>query len=315
MPCYSDYITIDSTTPSRSGLYIVNLPGVEISQLELLTKEDQADYEEFWAMIYKRAWDNLISDLSHSLQEKFFVDSKLVSRETSEFESGANVSTDLAGVTIEFNLPRYARLHIISVDVISEANYSSPEVTIDVYQDDENGDLLSTTSQEVTTGRNTIFIDQDYEVNKVFVAYDPSLYSFRSTENKRYTTPYISWDCDSCRFDCGGYEGTVEQINSGGLNVKYNVYCSVEKFACENINLFKQAFYYRLGLELIIERRFGNKLNRYMTMTLERAEELTNWYNTQFLENLNRAVRSQNMSEDPYCFKCKELVSARSQTP
>lgn len=314
MACYDNYITTDRSIPSRSGLYAVDLPGMEPSMWELLAKEDQ-DGEEFWAMIYKKAWDNFISELTHQLQDRFYVDSKLISRETSQFKVELNTSIGLAGVTIEFNLPRYARLHVVSVGVNSADNYDSPEVLIQVYEDDENGELLSEHSQEVSEGRNTIFIDQDYEVDKIFVAYDPEVYSFKQTENKRYDTPYISWGCDECAFDCGGYRGKIVQINGGGLNVKYNVYCSAEKFACENINLFKQAFFYRIGLEIVTERVMGNKLNKFMTMTEERYEQFLEYYTKTFSENLSRSMRSQNMAEDPYCFTCKEIVSKRSSTP
>lgn len=314
MLCYDNYITTDRSIPSRSGLYAQDLPGMEPSMWELLAKEDQ-DGEDFWDMIYKKAWDNFISDLTHQMQEKFWVDSKLISRQTSQFKVDINTTTGLAGVTIEFDLPRYAKIHVISADVISTEDYTSPEALIEVYEEDASGDLLSEHSQEVTEGKNTIFIDQDYDVNKIFVAYDPEVYSFKQTENKRYQTPYISWSCDQCEFDCGGYQGRVLQVNGGGLDVKYNVFCSVEKFACENINLFKQAFFFRIGLEIVYERRFGNRLNKFMTMTLERQEEFMAFYNKNFMDNLERSVRSQNMREDPYCFTCKELVSKRSSTP
>lgn len=314
MSCYDGYITINRTTPSRSGLYAEDLPGVDSTMWELLNKTDQTA-DEFWEMIVENAWNNFISDLTHQLQNKFFVDSKLVSRETSQFKADVNFNTGLAGVTIEFNLPRYAKLHIVSVDVFSDQEYTSPEAIIEVYHNDVSGDLLSTSYQELTEGKNTIFIDQDYEVNKVFVSFDPEQFAFRETENKRYDTPYISWGCDECAFDCGGYSGKVIQVNGGGLNVKYNIFCSVDKFACENINLFKQAFFFRIGLEIIYERRFGNRLNKFMTMTLERQEELMDFYDTKFTENLSRSVRSQNIREDPYCFTCKEIVSKRSSTP
>lgn len=314
MSCYSSYITINRTTPSRSGLYAEDLPGVDSTMWELLNKEDQTP-DEFWEMIYDKAWNNFISDLTHELQNKFFVDTKLVSRETSQFKEDVNLSADLAGVTIEFKLPRYAKLHIVSVDVFSDQEYNSPEGTITVYDTDETGDILSETSQELTEGKNTIFIDQDYDVNKVFVSFDPGLLALRETENKRYNMPYIYWGCDECLYDCGGYEGKVTQVNGGGLNVKYNVFCSVDKFACENINLFRQAFFYRIGLEIVAERVLGNRLNKFMTMEEARYDTLMDFYNKQYTENLSRSVRSQNMNEDPYCFTCKELVSKRSSIP
>jgi hypothetical protein len=292
----------------------VDLPGVELSMLDLLTKEDQVDYLEFWEMIYNKAWQNFISDLTDKLQDKFFVDSKLVSRETSQFKTDLS-GTGLAGVTIEFELPRYARLHIVSVDIWSVDAHASPEFQINIYDQDENGDLLYTADQEVNEGANTVFVDQDFNTNQVLIVFDADAYSLRQTENKRYDTDYLSYSCEECEFDCGGYLGRITQVNGGGLNVKYNVVCSIDKFACENINLFKQAFYYRIGLELVLERVLGNRINRFMTMTLERQEELMTYYTDTYQQKLSQAVRSQNMDEDPYCFSCKNTVYAKGQLP
>lgn len=318
MPCYDNYIGIDPSTPSRSGLYAVNLPGMELAMFDMLTREDQIDYLELWETVYNRAWQNFISDLTDAMQSKFYVDSKLVSRETSQFTDSLNLATGLAGVTIEFALPRYARLHIVSADVITETGYASPEFELQVRKDSADGELLYSVTDELGPGRDSVFIDQDFEVEKMFVGYDADIYALRSTENRRYNnlySPYYYFNCNSCEFDCNGYKGKIEQINGGGLNVRYNVVCSIEKFACENINLFKQAIFYRVGLELVYERIFGNRLNKYMTMTLERKDEFLLFYDKEYTKNLMQAVKSQNMKEDTHCFSCKDVLSSRSQTP
>lgn len=310
MQCYQDYITINRSTPSRSRLYAEDLPGVDSELWEGLTKVGQTE-EDLWSMLYDKAWNNLVSDVTGEFQDRFFVDTKIISRQTSDFLTEVNVGA-MSGVQIEFNLPRYARVHIVSVELISEADYDSPDVVIQVR--DANDNVLSEHSSEVETGRNTVFVDQEYDESVLKVVYDASLYSFRKTENKRYKTPYKSFSCDECLFDCGGYDGKITQIG-GGLNITYNVVCSVEKLVCENINLFRQAFFYRIGLEILAERMFGYRLNKYMAMTQERYQETFNFYNQNYRENLSRSVRSQSVMEDPYCFKCKRTVTAKSSLP
>lgn len=310
MQCYQDYITINRSTPSRSRLYAEDLPGVDSELWEGLTKVGQTE-EDLWTMLYDKAWNNIVSDVSGELQSRFFVDTKIVSRETSSFLHEINIG-EQSGVQIEFNLPRYAKIHIVSVDLISESDYDSPDGVIQVL--DENDEVLSEHSSEITAGKNTIFVDQEYSESKLKVVYDASVYDFIQTENKRYKTPYYKFSCDECLFDCGGYEGKITQIG-GGLNVKYNVICSVEKVVCENINLFKDAFFYRIGLEILAERMFGYRLNKYMTMTQERYQETFNFYNQNYTARLQRSVHSQSMLEDPYCFKCKKTVSMKSSIP
>lgn len=308
MSCYQDYVTQNKEILSRSRLYAEDLPGIDSDLWDLLSKMGQ-DGADFWEMIQKKAWDGLVSDLTALLQDKFYVDSKLVSRETSQFKTDFN-SGEQAGVKIEFTLPRYAKLHIVSIDVFSEADYGSPGIEI-LFLDKDGAEIHSVYS-ELTEGKNTIFIDHDFEESEIFVAYDPDTYSLKQTENKKYNSVYYRFTCDECVFDCGGYEGKIIQINNGGLNVKYNVFCSVEKYLCENINLFKQAYFFRIGLEIVFERRFGNRLNKFTTMTLERQDELMTFYNNSFNANLERSVRSTDMTEDPYCFSCKHLVSIKS---
>jgi hypothetical protein len=291
--CYTDYINLDESTPSRSGLYAGSLPGVDSEMIDGLAKEGKED--ETWAILYKRAYDGLTAEVRKLVNSKFNTDLKLVSRETSSFKASVN-SGGLSGVQIGFDLPKYARIHVISVGVYSEQEYETPDVPFYVYDEDENGELLHEESGEIIAGSNTINIDEDFSVNKIFVAYDANLYAFRQTENKRYSN-YLTWSCDECRFDCGGYEGTVKQINGGGLNVKYNVYCSIEKFICENINLFAQSLLWKIGVVITEERRFGERLNKFTTMTLERAEELMTYYTEKFNLEVVEVIKSQNIRE------------------
>lgn len=318
MPCYTDYIGIDRSATSRSGLYASDLPGVELSMLSGLTKDDQGDYVDLFEMIEQRAWSNLVSDVSLALQAKFFVNKKLVSRETSEFKEAANGATGLSGIKIKFNLPKYARIHILSVEVFSEQEYASPGSPITIYRKDENGEILFQTDQSIDQGRNVINIDQDFEADELYIAYDPDLFSFRQTENKYYNSTYSKWDVLDCIFPCWGdysYQGQITQVNGGGLNVKYVIHCSPEKFVCENLNLFRAAYWYRIGVELADEQLLGNRLNRFTTMTAERAEDRSGYFGTKYTSNVSEAVQAIKITEDPICFTCKNTVMAKTVIP
>ena len=292
----------------------MNLPGVELAQLEALTKTDQADYNEFWAMVYERAWQNLVSDVQDDLKDRFFVDAKLLTNETSEFLEAVNSGTN-AGVVIQFSLPKYARIHVVSVDIYSEAEYSSPDFVVEFREDDSGGDLLHSASGEVSAGKNTIFVDTDFEADKLFIGYDPSVYSIRKTQNKYYPLSTLSYDKLSCTFPCSFGIGSVTQIGGGGLNLKYVVYCSIEKFVCENINLFKLPLYWKIGIEILNEVRFGNNVNCFTAMTPERAIELYDFYNGEYRTKLDGSIKGLNIREDPFCFNCKNTVTHKTILP
>ncbi len=315
--CYSNYIGIDSTVASsESGLYITDLLGVTIRQLEDLTKEDQADYVAFFDSLKKTAWRNLRVDVQKKLGNKFLIDKKLLTRETSKFTTSLNANTGLAGVKIQVDLPKYARLQILSIGVKSDQAYTSPEAEFYVYRTDADGELLDTFTHELSEGVNTVPIYTDYEEDELFIAYDPEVLTLYGSTN-RYYDDYIQFSADlSCTFPCSfGEVGSVQQVNAGGLNVKFVVYCSIDKFLCENINLFQNAYLYRLGVDLTRERVVSDKVNRFTVLTKERADELFALYFSDYEQALSAVIDNINVKEDPICFTCKSIVSSRINLP
>jgi hypothetical protein len=316
LACFDNYIGISRFLgESRSGLYVTALPGVDIRVLDALTTKEQADFKEFWSDIYKRAWDSLLSALSSRMQKQFHVDYKLVSRETSQFQANTNDSWQDSGILIRFDMPKYAVLHVISVGVWAEEPYSSPGLVIEFKDEDQFGELLHQVDAEVTLGRNTINVDRDFETNQLFISYDSLLYGLRKTDNKEYDTGYAYYDKLFCTLSCGWGDGEIRQVNGGGLNVKFNIRCSIEKFLCENINLFKMPLWWQCGLQLIHERRYGNRLNEFTTMSFQDAESMEGKYQFEFDRELDNAIGSQRIYEDPVCFQCNGIVSTKNIIP
>lgn len=313
--CFASYITISqAVATSRSGRYATDLPGIDTAMLTAIARSTSENYATIWPTIYNRACRNMVADFSKNIQNKFLMNAQLVTRETSEFKDTPNSNSGLAGMLIEFNLPKYSKLHILSISVYSHAVYAAAEFKI--YDTDENGELLATITSAVAIGRNTINVDTDFEVDKVFVSFDPAIYTYRETENKHFATPYISFDeifCDFCFWD--SYRGAFTQVNGGGLNVKYNIYCSVEKLVCENLNLFADALLYKIGHEITVERRLGERLNKFTVMIQERWDELEGFYNAQYQDNLMNIVKSKRIPEDQVCFTCSRMVTADYQIP
>lgn len=312
--CFPQYITISSDEPSGSGLYVTDLPGITIATLDGVTKDEQADYRAFFESIYRQAQINLKIDVQKALAQRFHIDKKLVSRETGEYLSDTNGSGTLSGVKIKFDLPKYARLQIISIGFYSEEALESPQASFFVYNKDENGELLSTITSEVTVGRNVKKVYESFEEDELFIAYNAGSLSLRQTKNKYYAdTDY--YDNVRCVMPCAWGGVSVQQINGGGLNVKFIITCSMEKMICENLPLFQYALWYRIGVDLMKERKVSDRVTRFTVISEERAVELMAVYNEDYQAALAAATMNIKFTEDPYCFLCKQTISVQTSLP
>lgn len=317
--CFENYITIDNSTPSKSGLYFTDLPGLNLAVLQGLKKQEQADYQTLFSNLYKNAQINLKVDLQRKLSNRFHIDKKLITRETSEFRNEVNDGSELAGVKISVSLPKYARVHILSIGVRSAQEYLSPEAQFFIHKDDADGELLSTVSAELQEGRNTVDVYQEFEESELFIGYDPSELELYQTRNKYYPLDKsirgVTQDI-ACSFPCiYGDEGSVYQINSGGLNVKFLVYCSMEKFLCDNLPLFQYALWHRLGIETTKEKIVTDRVNRFSVLTKDEATDLMAVYSEDYNAALDAATMNIKMQEDPICFMCKSTIKSKTNLP
>jgi len=325
MGCLDGIISPDKTISSRGSLYANLLPGVTLSLLDNLAKDEQADYLECWSDIYTRAKINFISDVHTQLAGKFHIDKKLVSRETSQFDT-TNVTASNPGLQIYFYSSKYSRMYITSLQVYSNTVVSGAVFT--VYDTDINGQVLGTITANLAIGLNTIYVDQEYEAaTQIFISYNSTTLSLRQTENRYFNNySYYAFNKLECSYPCffsgyrygaegGEYSCSVFQVNGGGLNVVFNIICSIEKFICQNINIFKVALWWRVGVELMVERIASDRFNRWTTLTSDRAKELMELYQGEYDSHLKMSVNNLKMTEDNVCFECKSAVSAKPMLP
>ncbi len=312
---FQGYITpSEDDQVSQSGLYFVDLSGCTISLLEDLVKEDQDDYTECFNYLYKKAQINLKIDLQRKLADRFHIDKKLVTRETSETKPDFNSGPGLAGVKIDCTLPKYGRIQVLTLSVFAEEVSPMPTGTFYIYQDNAEGELLATITSELEAGRNVIDVYQDFEVDTLFIVFDTDAVSLRETKNK-YFSDCITYTEQVCNYPCAGDSVSVQQINGGGINVKFVAYCSMEKVLLENLPLFQYALLYRIGVDTMKERITTQRVNVTSVLTEERAIELMTIHNDDYKAALDAATMNIKMTEDPICFMCKSTVKSVTNLP
>lgn len=84
--------------------------------------------------------------------------------------------------------------------------------------------------------------------------------------------------------------------------------CNPEIIACNNISLFEDAWMYCLGTELMIERLYSSRLNKFTSIDKEAANELKDYYQVEYEKALNYAIKYIPKEIIDQCFECRSQV-------
>lgn len=66
--------------------------------------------------------------------------------------------------------------------------------------------------------------------------------------------------------------------------------CDYDELICDNKELLTNAWKYLLGVQLMIERLYSPRLNRFTTVDREQAQELKDFYQVEYEKYLSQAV-------------------------
>lgn len=80
-------------------------------------------------------------------------------------------------------------------------------------------------------------------------------------------------------------------------------YCDYENLICENKPKLITAWKYLLGNQLMIERLYSTRLNRFTTIDLKAAAELRDHYQVEYEKSLSLAAKIMNVSSCE-CMHC-----------
>lgn len=84
--------------------------------------------------------------------------------------------------------------------------------------------------------------------------------------------------------------------------------CNPETIACDNIELFEDAWMYCLGTELMIERLYSSRLNKFTTIDKDQASELKDFFQVEYEKALNYAIKYIPKAIIDQCFECRSQV-------
>lgn len=327
--CLRDYIGLRGCAADEplSGLYLTDQPGISLISIDKVADSDKQTYLGVWDSLNKRALNTLATDTIAAFSKRFHL-----KRLTESVKLPQNVDTtsttapsaELRGYSIELQYlsnTTDARSGLQVIHLQEVKMYSAAVVTTDFkIIDVDTSEILETKSVDLVTGWNTIWTEVDLIAYHVFIGYDAtavtSVYLNLPEDDTSPCGCGCLWFC--CGDTCGGviqggtYDEATETLDTGvntfGLAGTVSVQCTYETILCNNKSLFKMALFNLLAYELMRERIFTERVNKFTTVDLDKAERMMPEFYAAYQKELQQAVDGIDLNTADCCLVCEAQV-------
>lgn len=326
MNCFIDFVGLKGCEEEnpRSGQFINGLAGISLAAMDSLANEEQLSYKGFWADVQKRAARRIGTDIMGRSNkfvrtETLFADTRF--GYVADPIAALPNAPQLQGIYLDFGHLRYAKARLSQVGI-----HAMADGTMDLLiYDFTTAKLLETIPLILVEGYNLIPLNKEYlsesTQRRLFICYDgKQALALARTGGWEFLD---GGDCRDCfgvgRFYGAAYGGYVLDTKtkfyknfhgsgSFGLQLDFQVRCSLEAFICPIADLFTSAWMNLLGAEIMLERQTSPRINKYTTVNPEKVAGLLEYFETQYSEAMDTALENLTFPND-VCFPCHEQVS------
>lgn len=326
MECLTDFIGIKycGNTAPESGLWVNDLPGVSLKVVEGITDAEKATFLETWASIQRRSLKIFSTAITSVLNKRYrlkTLNEFTVLPAVLDTTSTTAPANEKRGFTVKIgDITSVSALQYIHIQLLRLYLPSAVNTTIRFYNVEADA-FTQVHSIEVTglQGWNNIVVNRNFVgISTLYVAYDAA--TVTSVLSKLDT----SLDCDCCNacFDCcadGCCGMTIQAAKWNGTDITYgnnlfgltgiiSLRCGFEPIVCANKTLFATSLWYLLGREIMQERIYTDRINRYTTIDLNKAKELKQELDQNFTEELSMVLDGFNLPGADCCLECNSQV-------
>lgn len=333
MNCLIDFIGLHSCKASEpeSGLFINSLPGINLENIDKLADAEQVTYKKVWEDVQLRAVKKLnsavVNDFSSRYRMKMATEIVNLGKTVNTSANQTAPTAEYRGFSIELDDANsgtapsvFQSIHIQNLDLYLKV--AQNPVTIKIV-DLDNGEELKVISLNGQVGWNRIAVNESFDRFRVGVIYECSTIS----------SPFsgLPWDNDLscncvCTDFCGccsvvkGIKGTSltafeQENNTFGMSGVFTVKCSFDNLVCNSKETFATALFYLLGHELMIERMFTDRLNRFTTVDKAKAKEMSEYFGKEYSKELSQAIDGINLNLSDCCLECNAPIQKVTSLP
>ncbi|MBX7227833.1 MAG: hypothetical protein K1X55_17490 [Chitinophagales bacterium] len=318
--CLKDYVGVKwcgNTQMPLSGFFINQLPGISLESIEKTAEKEQKNFLGVWEDVQARAWLRLYKDVKVNLRKRH----KLLTKMAPIDFNAELIDTIIApealykGFVLQVDNQVFTSIYISSLKITFPADESV------VFNFFSEGVLIHSQTELVTTGANTIKINKTFG-NEVFVCFDATMLSTYSStkDGDCYCECKEFDDCKIRMFGATAELSHPEDINSstdffGITEICASMHCDYSSIICCFKDEFIDTWMNLLGAELMIERRFSSRLNRFTTIDKEAAAELLDYYTAEYEKSLNETIKGIQVQENNCCIVCNPLLVSKHTLP
>lgn len=319
MKCFESYIGVGlncGSEISESGKYITDLPGVTLQNIDSIADKDQLTFNGVFKDVEKRAISRISKDILSFMKSQYNLKKSVKTYTTKGNLDGDDSSLNsYDGINIysDFNYSDLTRFYVSKVYLYA---LEIQDTTIKIFG---QGNELFSESITTAIGWNEIYINKSFDYESLNIVYDTSVFS--DVPNYILDSELcgcVVEICGSCEIKNRGIFIDGLAVNYGndthGFKVDVSLRCMHDAIICANIDMYSDAYLYALGIELMRERIYSDRVNRFTTVDRKRAEELLTMFSNDYVSFVDTANNSIHLKDDA-CIECIEVSGQKYILP
>lgn len=331
--CLIDWIGIygcDAPT-GNSSVYINQLPGINLESLEKLSDDEQKTYLGVWSDIQARGVRKFFNLVQARMLKKYRMKAL-----QSTITLGSLIDTSVTfassgqyrGFTYELKLKNQllkSNFQALNVQKLQLYLPAPINTTIKIVNLD-TAEVLFTKALTGVAGWNVVDVNQRIFGSRLFFGYDdtgitPVSLPINNSNSDWFNTMHSFYYGSGSIGILRGSQtinkasfGQFTEINvtSGndtyGLSGIFSLVCVFDFLICNNKELLTTALWYLLGAEVMIERQYSSRLNRFTTIDREIAKKLEEYFTTEFNNELEIVVDGIYIDTNDCCVDCNTSI-------
>lgn len=333
LSCFNDYIGLlgcGSSEP-HSGIYLNSLPGITTELLDLVASREQLNYTKVWSDVQLRAVMQIKSEVRRKLQKKYSLKSLKQIYKSPSIIGSVNMLpySEYRGLKLVKPDNDYLQINISKIKFYNiDPDLTSIDILFLDTNDFSEEIFPPKTINNLVLGWNTLSVNLDSFAESITIVFDASSISSATTniielqDNSCCCVPCYHKCFDDCDVSIYGFKSDLNFSNESnpnntfGLGINFSAICSFDNLICESLILFTTAYWYLLGVEVINEALYTNRVNRNTTTDRQKYQELQDYYNVQFETEIANAVDGIYLDNtDNCCFECLQIFKSKQRLP